>query len=424
MISIKSIISNSSGRSISKSNYYYILINIGLSAFSFIRSFVFMKVLDMKELGTISLIQTIFMFIGMLQMGLFNVGFRIISLGKEVEIERTNNTIYTYLLILLPLGILFCIFSVKFSWISDLSFILLLISVVFGVMTLLNTWCHNMLIGEQKLDEVNIANIVSYTLSLILLPFAFYYGFWGAMVVIMIQPLIFVTLSVYRNSELRPTRLDFNLKYIRYILSFGFIPFLGGIFAAIYTQVERWSITDVLGVEALGGFYLVFLYVSLYQLVPTSINAIFFPKAVKAYSDGLYDDFKQYVKYYYVTLIGYGILIVLVTITLLRPVISVIFPNHLIGVQYVYYILPGLVLQSLIEPIGLILNSAVILRPILVISAVNLLFNVTVIAFMVSVGLFSLDNVAILRSCSGIVLVVGYAITYSIIKRRLYPIKA
>lgn len=110
----------------------------------------------------------------------------------------------------------------------------------------------------------------------LVLPLAFMIGFWGGMLVIMIQPLVFVSMAVLRNKELLPTGFYFNLKYVKYILSFGFIPFLGGIFSSIYLQVERWSITEVLGVEALGGFYLVFLYVSLFLLIPNSINAIFF----------------------------------------------------------------------------------------------------------------------------------------------------
>lgn len=408
---------------IAKANYYYILVNIGLSAFSFLRSFVFMRVLDLKALGVISLVQTIFMFIGLLQMGLLNGGYRIISLGKKDDIQRTNNTIYTYLAILLPLGLVFCIFSAAFNWIEDLDFTLLLISVVFGIFTLLNSWYHNMLIGEQKLSEVNISNIVSYTLSVLFLPFAFVWGFWGAMAVIMIQPLAFVGVSMFRNPELKPTGFDFDFKYIKYILSFGFIPFLGGIFAATYTQVERWSITDVLGVEALGGFYLVFLYVSLYQLVPTSINAIFFPKGVKSYAEGRYDDFKRFLKYYYLVLIGYGILIAIVTVTLLKPVVAVVFPNHLPGVTLVYYILPGLILNSMCEPIGLILNSAVILKPMLAVNATNLAFNVAGIALMIVIGIFTLDNVAILRSLSGVVMILGYIITFLLIRRKLYPVK-
>lgn len=109
-----------------------------------------MRVLDLKELGIISLVQTIFMFVGLLQMGLLNGGYRIVSLGKNDELEKTNNSIYSYLAILLPLGILFCILSTLLNWIDELSFILLIIAVIFGIFTLLNNWIHNALIGEQK----------------------------------------------------------------------------------------------------------------------------------------------------------------------------------------------------------------------------------------------------------------------------------
>lgn len=407
-------------RRVNKVNFYYLIVNLGLSVFSFLRSFVFMRYLDLKELGVISLVQTIFMFIGLLQMGLLNGGYRIVSLGKKEEMEKTNNTIYTYLAILLPIGLVFCFLSFQFDWIKDLTLTLLLISVIFGILTLSNNWYQNMLIGEQKLTEVNFINIVSYSLAALMLPLAFWKGFWGAMIVIMIQPLVFVGLGMLRNKELRPTGLYFNIHYINYILSFGFIPFLGGIFTILYLQVERWSINQVLGVEALGSFYLVFLYVSLYQLVPNSLNSIFFPKGVKSYAEKRYDDFKRIIKFYYLSIIGYGVLIAIVTLLFLEPVVALVFPNHLPGVSFVYIILPGLVLMSLIEPIGLMLNSAVILKPMLVASATNLAFNVIAIIAFISIGIFSLQNVAVLRSASGVYMVVAYAIIYLVIRKKLF----
>jgi len=151
-------------------------------------------------------------------MGLLNGGYRIVSLGKTEEIEKTNNTIYTYVAMLLPLGIIFCLLSSYYGWLKDFTLTLLLISVVFGIFTLLNNWCQNMLIGEQKLGEVNRANIVSFSMSVLTLPLAYWIGFWGAMVVIMIQPLMYVVMTIARNNELRPTGLFFDLKYIKYIL--------------------------------------------------------------------------------------------------------------------------------------------------------------------------------------------------------------
>lgn len=405
---------------VDKSNYYYVLVNVGLSAFSFVRSFVFMRYLDLMELGIISLVQTIFMFIGLLQMGLLNGGYRIVSLGKIEEIEKTNNSIYTYVAMLLPLGIVFCLLSSHFGWIKDFTLTLLLISVAFGIFTLLNNWCQNMLIGEQKLGEVNRANIVSYSLSIMTLPMAYWIGFWGAMAVIMIQPLTYVGMAIARNKELRPTGFIFDLKYIKYILSFGFIPFLGGIFSMLYLQAERWSIDGVLGVEALGSFYLVFLYVSLYQLVPSSINSIFFPKGVKSYAEERYDDFNRILKYYYLVLGGYGVLITIVTILLLKPLVELLFPVHIVGIPFVYTVLPGLIMMSLIEPIGLILNSAVILRPMLIISLSNFLFNILIIGCLISLSTFTLVNLSYLRTASGAYMLISYMIVYWMIKKRLY----
>lgn len=404
---------------VDKANYWYIIVNICLSAFSFLRSFVFMRTLDLTELGVISLIQTIFMFIGLLQCGLLNGGYRIISLGKAEEIEKTNNTIFSYIAILTPIGILFCLLSSKFGWIKDLTLVLLLISVLFGLFTLINNWFHNVLIGEQKLSDLNRINIISYTASLIAFPLAFILGFWGAVIVIAIQPLAFVGLCLFKYPELRPTGFFFDKKYIKYILSFGFIPFLGGIFSMIYIQVERWSITSLLGVDALGAFFLVFLYVSLYQLVPTSLNSIFFPKGVKSYANNDFSYFKRILKYYYLCLIGYGVAITIVTVFLLKPVVALVFPNHLPGVVYVYLVLPGLIFSSLREPLGLILNSAVILKPMLYVNATELLFDIIGVVVLMACGIFSLYNVAILRSLSGALSLTGYIIAILIIRKRL-----
>lgn len=405
---------------IDKANYYFVIVNIAISIFSFLRSFIFMKVLDLRELGVISLIQTIFMFVGLLQCGLLNGGYRIVSLGKKDELQRTNNTIFSFVSILLPIGLFFCFLSSLYKWIDELSLLLLLLSVIFGIFTLINNWLHNALIGERKLAEVNIINIISNGVALLILPLAFVIGFWGALIVLVIQPFLFVTLCLLRNKELKPTGFEFCMHYVKHILNYGFIPFLGGIFLALYLQLERWSITKVLGVEALGAFYLVFLYVSLYQLIPTSINAIFFPKGVKSYSEGDFVNFKRIIKSYYMVLFAYGCFIAIATYTLLEPIVSFIFPNHIPGIAFVNIILPGLVMQSLSEPIGLVLNASVILRPMLIVSVSNFVLCLVCIALMIFNNLFSLENVANVRLASGGYMLISYAAIYFFIKKRLY----
>lgn len=405
---------------VNKDNYLYIFINIGLSGYSFIRSFVFMRVLDLKELGIISLVQTIIMFICMLQIGLLNGGYRIVSLGKSEEMENTNNAIYSYLVVLFPLGLIFCILSSYFNWIDELSFTLLVISIVLGVFSLLNNWIHNALIGEQKLSEVNYINMSSNGIAALFLPLVFLYGFWGGVFVLIIQPLAAVVAAVVRNRELLPTGFFFRYLYIKYILSFGFIPFLSGIFLSIYMQFERWSIAEVLGVKALGGFYLAFLYVGLFLLIPNSVNAIFFPKCVKAYSEKAYSEFMSLIKYYYLVLIGYGFSVAFLTFLFLEPIVSLVFPQHLHGVVLVYIILPGLILQSLSAPIGLILNSSVILRPMLIVDILNLLLCIAMIYVLIYAGVFSLKAVAFIRMVSGGFVFVAYLISLFVVRKRLF----
>lgn len=410
-------------RNVDKANYYYILINIGLSAFSFLRSFIFMRVLDMRELGIISLIQTIFMFIGLLQCGLLNGGYRIVSLGKKLELEKTTNSIFSYVYVLFPVGLAFCFMSSYFNWTPDLNIWLLLISVIFGVFTLLNNWMHNCLIGEQKLTELNFLNLLSYGIAIVSLPIAYVCGFWGAIIVLVSQPLIFVVFALSRNNELLPTNFYLKRDYLAYILSFGFIPFLSGIFPSIYLQIERWSITSVLGVESLGCFYLVFLYVSLFNLIPSSINSIIFPKAVKAYSVFDYSGFKKLIGCYCICLFVYSLVIVFLTYFLLEPIVSLIFPKHLIGVGFVFIIVPGLVFQLFSDPITLILNSAVILRPMLYVGVATLTLSVALIFLLINMDFFSLQNVSIVRCLSGVMTLCSYILVFFLIRNNIFKMK-
>ena len=114
------------------------------------------------------------------------------------------------------------------------------------------------------------------------------------------------------------------------------------------------------------------------------------------------------------------VIISIVTFILLKPIVAVIFPNHLPGVLFVYLVLPGLIFTSLREPLGLVLNSAVILKPMLYVNATELLFDIIGIIVMITGGFFSLTNVAILRTLSGALSLVGYVVAIFIIRKRLF----
>lgn len=386
----------------------YVIINLFVSAVGFVRSFIFMRWLGMEELGLISLAQTVMQFLSLFQFGLINGGYRLFALNKSDDQERVNNLLFSYFSLLAGVCLtIWCIVAISgHKLIMDNS--LLLVSIVCGMLMLINNWLNNTLIGKQKLTSINRINLLSVIISVALLPLVKLLGFTGAVIVIVSQPLVFVANTLIQNKDLRPTRFLLDLKLVHYVLKFGFIPFLSGIFVLINLQFERWSIAGFLGAEALGRFYLVFLYNSLYLLIPVSIQNIFFPKAVNAYERSSISEFKSLVKKELLVIFAYDALIVVITILLLNPVISIVFPNHIDNTIYVFYLLPGLIAQSLYEVPGLILNSCVRLKPILYGSLLGSMFNVIAILLLHHAGWFSLTSMAVVKS---IVLIIPCVLT-------------
>ena len=386
----------------------YVIVNLFVSAVGFVRSFIFMRWLGMEELGLISLAQTVMQFLSLFQFGLINGGYRLFALNKSDDQERVNNLLFSYFTLLAGV----CLTVWSFVVVSGHKLImensLLLVSIVCGILMLMNNWLNNTLIGKQKLASINRINLLSASISVALLPIVKFFGFTGAVIVIVSQPLVFVANTLIQNKDLRPTGFLLDIKLARYVLKFGFIPFLSGIFVLINLQFERWSIAGFLGADALGRFYLVFLYNSLYLLIPVSIQNIFFPKAVNAYERNSIAEFKSLVKKELLVIFAYDALIVIVTVLLLNPAISVLFPNHINNTIYVFYLLPGLIAHSLYEVPGLILNSCVRLKPILYGSLLGSLFNVIAILSLHQMGWFTLTSMAVIKS---IVLIIPCMLT-------------
>ena len=339
----------------------FIIVNIIVSSLGFIRSFVFMRVLDFHELGVLTIIQTMIMLISMFQFGLINGGYRIFSLDKKEDNERINNLIFSYLALL---TILFGAILFILSYLNiDFKYIFLVSAFGIGLISLLCNWLSNTLIAKQLIKELNGLNLFTAVISFAALPLAFYYKINGAILVLVIQPLLFVTLSLYRRIDLRPTYFIFNWTTIKWILKYGFIPFLTGIMGLINIQIERWSIVNWLSTEDLGRFYLVFLFSTLFVLIPNSINSLLFPNSMKLYASRNYSLLIKSISNYYKLLLGYIFITVVLTVFLMPTIITYLLPKHIQSISYVFYILPGLCLMILVDPISLIFNAAVKLRP-------------------------------------------------------------
>jgi O-antigen/teichoic acid export membrane protein len=404
--------------SINNKKIAFIIINIIVSSFGFIRSFVFMKVLNLTELGVLTIIQTLIMLISMMQFGLINGGYRIFSLNKRDDNERVNNLIFSYFVIL---AFFFVLVLLVLSFLElQFSFELIISAFGIGLITLLSIWITNTLIAKQLIFELNFLNLFTAIISLFALPFVFVYNITGAIIVLFIQPSLFVVMSLYRSKDLRPSYFVFNWNTILWILKYGFIPFIVSILGIITIQIERWSINGWLGTESLGKFYLVFLYSTLFVLVPNSINSLFFPDAMKFYSAKKYKLLKRNTFKYYSLLIGYLFITVIATIFLMPTIINHILPIHSQSINYVFYIIPGLCFMILIDPINLIFNACVKLYPMFWAYFSSILVYIILIVMCEKLDVFTLTSMSIIRSILSIYLFVFFLIAYLSLRKKIW----
>lgn len=371
----------------------FVGVNILVAFLSFVRSFVFMKFFDFHELGIITLVTTATMLVGFFQGGLINGGFRIIALGEVESSRKTNNVVFSYFGIL-SIGLLF-LFTIGYFLGLFTDLIIVSFINVMGIGMLITNWLTNTLIGGGEYKRLNIANSLSAVIGSLCLVLAYYYGFYGALISILVQPLLFIGIVFLTDTKEIPTKFDLDISHIKYILSFGFIPFLAGIFFLVYMQIERWSINLFLGPEALGKMYLVFLVITLWVLVPSSILNLFFPKAIKFYSDNDLLNFNKVFSLSSKITLGYCIVMSTLIVILLNPFVSLIFPKHLPYVYLVILGLPGMVARTLCDPISLYLNSIVKLKPIFWSEIFALIVYVLCVAILVLFNLFSLNNFVI-----------------------------
>lgn len=345
---------------IGNESFIYIIINIFVAFLGFARSFAFIKFFGFGELGLITMVNTASMLITFFQLGTINGGYRIIALGEIESSTKTNNVVYSYLGIVSLLA--FCV-GLFFWWSGIIiSLPLLFTSVFLGITLLYNNWLTNRLIAGKKLKKLNFSNLISAICGgagLILIP---YLGLNGAYISLLIQPIIFVILNI--NKVTAPTKFDLDINYIKYILGFGFIPYVSGIFYLSYMQIERWSINYILGKEALGSMYIFLLVLNLWTLIPSSILNIYFPKAIKAYSNGEISEFKKVLFNDLKAVLGYLMFSIIMICLFLEIAVDALFPEHLQFVSLVYLALPGLIMKALADPLALFFNSVVLLKPI------------------------------------------------------------
>jgi O-antigen/teichoic acid export membrane protein len=401
----------------------YIIINVFVFFLRFIRSFIFMKFLNFEELGVITIISTVISLFGMLQFGLLNGGYRIFSLQKSTEEESAvNNLIHTFFLLLSVLLVVVAAGLHLFKVDLGAGFIYILLAIAFGVISIINNWIGNILSAHMNFRGLNFLEVVSTLISLLFLLTMPFFAFYGALLSTFSAPLIYVIIAYMKYPVLMPRKLQLNIKLFRWILTFGFIPFLAGIFVQMNSQIERWSIVSYLNTEALGRFYLPTFYATLFLMVPLAVNKLFFPPIILKFTQEDFKGVKRILNNYLLFILIYSVITITVTILLIKPVVGRFLPQHLFAIEYIWYLIPGLIAMLLLQPLEILYNASVKLTPVFWTYFASVGFMLLLVILSARYFEFTLSGMAMIKSIVLIFILTILFIYYAINRKAIWQV--
>lgn len=380
-----------------KSDLSYVSLTLVTTFVSFFKGFILMRYLSLNDLGIITLISAVMGLFSMLQIGFLNGSYRIFC-EQHKDSKDANDIIYTYFFI-----IEVCVFIgiIIFYFLNRIDFIELLYALtasIFGVLLVFNNSIRNILIANKKVAEVNRLNLFSTITSFIFLLSVPFWGIYGALLVTFSIELVFYLMAIKRDKSLLPNKLNFNFKQYKWVLSYGFLPFISGVIITYNMQIETWSIAKFISTEALGVFYLPKLYISLFLLIPNAIIQLFYPDVVKAYTDLNFNKVKSILKKNILINTVVGLFLCIITVLFITPVISFVVPLHTVGIHFIWIIMPGLIIYTILIPLNLVFYASNILKPFLLISFIGVIFTTIGLLSAEFLNSFSLELVALIKS--------------------------
>ena len=335
-------------------NSIYLYVTVLITFLGIAKSYSIMRLIDVREVGVISLVQSIIMIVSFTQFGLLNGGYRIIS-KSESHLKRINDFIFSYnfyiLLIIIILIYPIClVLNIK----DELT--ILIYTVIAGIISVLSNWMTNLLIASQKIKLLNNVILISSGLSFLSLVLINYSSLWAGILLVTLQPfiLVFFTINIGKY-KITITRL--NKRTFKYLFSAGFIPYLINIIGSLFLLIEKWLITLDLGIEFLGQYFLVGMYSTFFLLVPSALNSLEFPKSLRYFkSDTPHFQMLISLKFYFFKLLTYVIFVGVCTYFAAPLIIEFILPKYLESVYLLKIVYWGLAFLTLAQPILLIIE--------------------------------------------------------------------
>lgn len=359
--------------------YGFLGITLLNSAVTFLKSYLFMDFLDKEQLGYIALFQSMIMLVNFLQIGVIYGGYRLISFSINRH-RKVNDAVVTYFAVVFVVAIIVLLISnifIPLNWFWIGGFLI-------GLLAIWNNWISNMHIALGRTTKLSVIMLISLALSFIATPLLYINPLIGAVTLIALQPIFFIVLSYLSNKDFGFRFKLQNLVYLRLTIKLGFIPFLTGILHYINLQVERWVIGFDLGVKALGEYYLVFVYVGLFTIIPSALGTFNFPIFMKVLSNPTNkgQTFYGIFKIYYLELIIYLLAMTFGTFYIMPWIINLILPVHNTGVKYVHIVFFGLLFFTLIDPISFVINAKLHYKALIMIYLISVALSLSAYCFI------------------------------------------
>ena len=219
--------------------------------------------------------------------------------------------------------------------------------------------------------------------------------------------------------EYTPNAINLNLKIVRMILVFGFIPYLSSIAGILYNQIDKFFIAGVLSLEELGKFYLATVFINVFVLVPNSINNLMVPNAINYYNERKLKSAYRVFTTYLSILVGYGVIVFLLLETLGYTVIGFVFPDKLYQLHYVFVLLPGMIATTIGGGFGFILYVCLHYKSLLWNNIFSLISYLILLGSLLILNNFTLENVAYAKTLQGIFVFLFLLTMYLISRKKI-----
>lgn len=384
---------------LSGSRYSYVMATILVSIIAFSRNLLFMKTLNLAELGQIVLMQTMIMLIGFLPFGLINGAYIQYATQDRETNRRLVSLMGTMILLLLLLcggiTLLLVITGVLDRLILRQT---LIFGMAAGVATLASTWLNNALIADRKLLHSNLVNLGAVALSVLVALLSRHHGMTAALASLLVQPLVATIAFLLLIPSLRPHRFELNRELLAGIYRLGAMPFLAGLAVLLMDQIERWAIATNLGSEALGNFYIVLMFSAFFILIPSALLNYYFPMVRENFFAGNMDRVIALVKKHTRDLFLYYLLALTVTAALMQIVVDWMFPEFSAQLYLVYLAIPGLIFLTLRNTSSIIFFSTGKMRPMIWAGGITILLFILAILILVRLQQLSLLSILLVRA--------------------------